>query len=149
MLVCRTIDTRRHVATGVVVCMSLVATGLAGCGGPRGPQRYRLSGRVTFDGKPLPQGQISFDPVDSFQFGDKRIGGGFAPIRDGVYSTDVYGRGHLGGPHRIVITGQAAEPVNDGSSEPHYPPLFDPYETTVDLPARTSTKEFTVPSPAP
>ncbi|NLY01575.1 MAG: hypothetical protein GXY83_36265 [Rhodopirellula sp.] len=37
---------------------------LAGCGGSGGPSTYGVSGTVTFDGKPLPEGDIIFrDPA--------------------------------------------------------------------------------------
>ena len=134
---------RAVIATGVALCV------LVGCGRPHGPQRYRVSGNVTFDGKPLPQGRIAFDPVEPVTFDGKRIGGGFAPIRDGLYSTDTYGRGHLGGPHRIVITGHAATPLDPTATEPVYPPLFAPYETVVDLPNTAVVRDFTVPAPKP
>jgi len=40
----------------------LLAVG--GCGGTDGPQTYDVSGKVTFDGTPLPQGEIAFRPTD-------------------------------------------------------------------------------------
>jgi hypothetical protein len=36
---------------------------MAGCG-PSGPRTYEVSGTVTWNGKPLPQGDIVFLPVD-------------------------------------------------------------------------------------
>jgi hypothetical protein len=141
-----------RVCIASAVATALLAPLLAlvgGCGQPAAPQRHTLSGRVTFDGRPLPQGRISFDPVEPVEWNGKRVGGGFAPIRDGEFRTNVFGRGHLGGPHRIVITGHAAEPIDPQASEPVYPRLFEPYELTGDLPRKTASRDFVVPAGKP
>jgi len=110
----------------------------AGCGSS-GPDRYRMSGSVTFDGKPVPVGDIQFEPTE------KGIGGGSAPIKDGKYDTAVQGRGHLGGEHRVQIVGF------DGLVDPNNPDsaakvMFAPYSTTLNLEAKTTTMDFEVPA---
>ena len=110
----------------------------AGCS-QSGPERYRMSGNVTFDGKPVPAGDVQFEPTE------KGIGGGFAPIKDGKYDTAVNGRGHLGGEHRVQVVGF------DGLVDPSNPDsaakvMFAPYNTTLDLPTKTTTKDFEVPA---
>lgn len=109
----------------------------AGCG-PGGPKRYSLSGQITFDGNPVPMGDISFDPVEP------GIGGGFAPIKDGRFDTNVEGRGHLGGSHRVHIVGFKGW-VDPDDPDKGAIPMFPPYETTIDLPTKGSTMDFEVP----
>jgi hypothetical protein len=38
--------------------------GLIGCGGEDGPKTASISGKVTFDGEPLPKGEIILRPAD-------------------------------------------------------------------------------------
>ena len=52
------------------------------CGGPGGPPKYSVSGNVTFDGAPLPEGEIAFRPTD----GKGQSCGG--PIENGKYAFD-------------------------------------------------------------
>lgn len=129
-----------------IVCL---AATVAGCGAPSGPQRFALSGRVTRDGQPVVQGRIALEPVEPVVADGKPLGDGFAPIRNGLFSTADLGRGHFGGPHRITVTGLATAPLDPTSSEPVYPPLFEPYDMTADLPRRTSTLDIVVPPTTP
>ncbi|MBA2115569.1 hypothetical protein [Bremerella alba] len=116
--------------------MSLVS--LTGCGSSNEIERHHLSGKVTFQGKPVPVGMISFEPSGN------GIGGGFAPIRDGEYDTAEDGRGHLGGVSMVRISGF------DGIANPSNPdappnPLFSSVETTVTLPDSTDEMDFSLP----
>lgn len=98
-----------------------------------------MSGNVTFEGKPVPSGTVSFEPAE------KGVGGGFAPIKDGKYDTAVDGRGHLGGEHTVQIVG--FEGVEDPDSpNPTAKPMFAPYKTTIELPEETTTRDFEVPA---
>jgi hypothetical protein len=119
--------------------LMIVLVGLVGCGGSDGPKRYSLSGNVTYNGSPVPTGTVSFDPVDG------QFGGGFAPIENGKYDTNVNGRGHLGGNHVVTITGTDGTPVDPNDADKGMRQLFPPYETTVDLGKRASTMDFEVP----
>jgi hypothetical protein len=110
--------------------------GIMGCG--RGDGRQHISGRVTYRGQPVVEGSISFDPVGGG-------GGGFAPIRDGVYNTSVEGRSHSGGPHRVSIVGY--QPARDSRSpDADVVILFRPYTTTAELPTKRATMDFDVPA---
>lgn len=114
----------------------LAGVGMVGCG-QQGPRRYDLFGQVTYEGKPVPMGEISLDPAE------RGVGGGFAPITDGRFDTSVDGRGHLGGEHRVRIVGFS------GWVDPNDPdrgaiPLAEPYETTLELPTNTNTMVFEV-----
>jgi hypothetical protein len=117
----------------------LVLAAAAGCG-QSGPTRYHLSGKVVFQGQPVPEGTISFEPLQ----GD--AGGGFAFIRSGRYDTAGDGRGHLGGEHRVRITGTTGKPVRPGDPDSGSADLFSPYETTADLSAKLSSLDFEVPA---
>jgi hypothetical protein len=61
--------------------MVLVAYALGCTQKPIDPNRTTVSGAVTYDGKPLPAGSVSFESSE------KGIATS-APIKDGVYSTD-------------------------------------------------------------
>ena len=77
---------------------SLVLTGLflaaAGCGGST---RGAVQGRVTVNGAPLEEGEISFVPLDP------RLGPtAGAPVRDGAYRIDA-ARGPVAGDYRVRV----------------------------------------------
>src|SRR5687768_9092039 len=81
---------------------------VSGCGGGSdGQPIYRVSGAVTFDGQPIPQGTIVFSPDLS-----KRNDGpqGVAPIKDGKYDTQGgQGMGAVGGAMKVSVTGLSAD----------------------------------------
>lgn len=122
---------RRRLA---VIAALWLGAGLVGCGG-RGDatKRFDLSGSVTFDGKAVPAGTILFEPDSSK--GNKGPAG-FAKIADGRFDTAAGGKGTIGGPHVVRITG------SDEAT------LFSDYVTQADLPKEKSTKDFEVPASA-
>jgi len=116
--------------------------GSVGCGG--GPTLYRVSGKATFAGNPIPVGKIYFMPD-----GAKENTGapGFAEIRDGKYDTSASGgQGVGGGPMIVKIEGNNGAGSTDDNNVAQ--PLFPPYETTADLPKSSTTKDFDVPADA-
>lgn len=68
----------RH-ATKRIMLLAACWLAVAGCGGS-GPQRYAVSGTITFDGKPLPDGEIIFFPTDDVPQPDA------GKIADGKYA---------------------------------------------------------------
>lgn len=127
----------------------LLLTALAGCGGNG---LSRISGKVTFAGKPIPAGKIYFIPD-----GGKGNKGatGYADIKDGAYDTSAAGgMGAEKGPMLVAIEGfdPAAPEVVDKAAAPGEaptkPPLFPRYQTAADLPGGTTTKDFDVPADA-
>lgn len=123
-----------------VVVVALLASG--GCSDRRdGPPRYAVTGRVTFQGKPLPVGRISFEPdAASGNTGPA----GYGNILAGRFST--YPRmGAIGGAHVVRITGY--DGIAKGESVEGQP-LFPDYITTIDLPAKAATIDFDVPAAA-
>lgn len=49
-------------ASATVMLTAILLVALAGCGGPRGPERVEVSGKVQFDRQPLASGTITFVP---------------------------------------------------------------------------------------
>jgi hypothetical protein len=102
-----------------------------------GPPRYRISGAVTLDGKPIPYGEIIFTPD-----GTKNNAGpqGIAEIRDGRYDTAfvVPAKGIAGGPTILLV---------NGMSGPGGKTLCE-YKVQADLPRSDSTLDLDVPKKA-
>jgi hypothetical protein len=116
---------------------ALALLALAGCGRD-GPPRYRLSGKVTHGGKPIPAGSVTFIP-DAAQ-GNKGMAAS-VEIVNGQYDTKE--KGHVGGPHLVKIT------ALDGQGSNEFPrglPLFPDYELKFDLSKQESTKDLEVPA---
>lgn len=124
--------------------LGLFASG--GCGGDASG-RHRVSGSVTFDGRPLPVGEIYFEP-DASRGNDGPAG--FAPIREGRYDTagSRHGKGAVAGPQRVRINGYEVPVPSPAGAEPTGVVLFRDYPTTVSLPAAASTQHFDVPKTA-
>jgi hypothetical protein len=129
-----------------VVCVFLLSICLLGCGDTTG---NRISGKVTFAGKPVPAGKIYFRPDSS-----KGSSGstGYADIRDGQYDTSIEGgQGAPAGAVVIMIEGNdptAASSGGEASADITTKPLFSGYETTAELPKGASTKDIEVPAEA-
>lgn len=107
-------------------------------------ERYELSGAVTYDGKPIPYGEISFAP-------DTAKGnsgpGAVATILEGAYHVTGE-KGLIGGPHVITVTGYTGVPDNAAvmagtASQPK--PLFAPFSTSDDLPRGDATHDVEIP----
>jgi len=122
------------------LALSLAAPFLLGCGSD-GPQRYRLQGLVTYEGKPVPAGTIIFEP-DASQKNDGPQG--LATIHDGVFDSSRGGKGTVGGPHRITILGCDGASISETS--PQGKPLFEPSLTTAELPKKNGKLDFDIPS---
>jgi hypothetical protein len=115
-----------------LACLLAVGCGDAGTG----PSRHRISGAVTFDGKPVPAGTIYFEPASG--------PAGSARIINGQYDTNS-GKGTVGGPHNVMIEGYdglAAHPGEMGT------PIFKPFKVKETLSTTDSTKDFAIPASA-
>lgn len=111
---------------------------LAGCSGNDGPQRFDVSGTVTFEDQPAPGGSIVFTP-------DKSKGNsgpqGTAKIINGVYNTARQGRGIVGGPHEVLII------VTNGDDATEDAELSGPlteHTEQFDFPKETSEHNFAI-----
>lgn len=100
-------------ASGLIVTMVFVA----GCGKSDSSGRLAISGSVTFQGKPLDQGNIQFTSADPS--GKQAISGGM--IKDGKFSVPA-DKGLPPGKYRVRITstdaGSAAAPAMPGDPAP-------------------------------
>jgi hypothetical protein len=114
---------------------TLLAAGIAGCGGNDGPPRYQVTGSVTYDGQPVPGGRVLFTP-DRGNTGPASV----AEIVEGKYETRSE-KGVIGGPHSVTIYG------TDGTvaTEQHDNTLFSDYTQAVELPSGDSTMNFEIP----
>lgn len=91
----------RHAA----LLLLAIATMLAGCR-PAGPARFQITGKVAFDGRPVPSGLIRFE-ADATQGNSGPVG--YASIKDGRYTTAEQGsKGALKGPLVAIMTGGPA-----------------------------------------
>lgn len=95
---------------------------------------YNVSGLVTYEGKPIPRGHVQFRP-DTSQGNSGPAGS--ATIIDGKYSTAQGGRGIVGGPHTVLISGYDGNSAKEPEMMPMGSPLFRGYEATIDLPKET------------
>ena len=121
-------------------CFLLVAILVisAGCG-KSGPPVYHVAGTVTFKGELVPAGTVLFQPDESQGCTGPA---GIARIKDGKYDTaGEGGKGVVGGPHLVRITGLDGKPVE---MAPEGVPLFPEFTTKVDLPAEDSSHDFAV-----
>lgn len=117
---------------------------VTGCGG--GDPGYHVSGKVTFNGQPIPEGKIYFSPDNSK--GNKGHTG-YANIVDGAYNTATpEGKKQLGGPMIVKIEGFDPNENGPASEETTIKSLFPPYEMFADLQKAKSSKDFDVPAAA-
>ncbi len=132
---------RGSLASCVLVLVAVLGSG---CSAEKFP-RYRVSGKATWAGQPIPAGMIYFEP--DFSQGNKGPAG-VATIKEGAYDTAIAGKGVVRGPHRVRIDGfdPARSKSDDGIVQTA--PLFETYETTLDLPAAPSEHDFDVPASA-
>ena len=110
-----------------------------GCGG-----QYTISGTVTYDGKPVPCGEIVLTP-------DPEKGnsgpGLLLRIEDGHYQT-VDQRGQVGGAYSARISGYKAPEPGPSMSRCGYP-IFVDYVVAVELPRGEAVHDFVVPPQQP
>lgn len=109
---------------------------LSGCSGGDSQKRFRLTGAATFDGKPIPFGEVLFTPD-----GNKGNSGaqGIAPIRDGKFDTSMPdGKGIGGGPMMIRVTGFSGP----GGK------LLCEFETQANLPLADGKHDILIPKEA-
>jgi hypothetical protein len=125
---------------GCLVCLGTLLVLVAGCSSGE-QKKAQLSGKVLFNGKPVPAGFISFMPNSSKgNTGAATV----AAIKDGLYDTARSPQsGIKPGPNVITIQGF------DGKPLPNFPngkQIFNPFERREDL--AEGTKDFSVPASA-
>jgi len=130
-------------AAGLLLAAFVSLIACSGCPSPQdGPDRFLLTGKATYAGKPIPHGSMMLEPDESK---GNRGPVGVADIREGHYQIRDR-KGHVGGPHVVTILGhtgvRTANPDEDTS-------LFPPFQILVDLPAKNSQYDFDVPAETP
>jgi len=122
-------------------CVLLVVAIASGCSRKTGPERYDVSGTVTFRGEPVPSGTITFErDLSRANSGPVSV----IPIVDGRYDSVALERpGPLAGSLVVRISGY---PAPDPEVEIQ-PALFPEYRTKVDLASSTGVAvlDFEVP----
>jgi hypothetical protein len=98
--------------------LTLAGLFLAGCG-PSGPPTYEVSGTVTWNGQPLPAGDITFEPVDPSVTPDH------GKIRKGQFQL----RAKAGAKKVVIIATRPGK----------YSSVVQSYEREAYLPARYNT----------
>ena len=106
-----------------------------------GAGRFEVSGAVTYKGKPVPAGQVIFEP-------DPAKGNtgpqGYARMKDGKFKT-LSKQGSVGGP--VIVTIVCCDGVVVSEEMPFGSLLFaPPYKVHTELPYEDSTQDFIVPS---
>jgi hypothetical protein len=119
--------------------LGIAAVLSAGC--DSGPKRIHLSGQIAFNGKPVPAGEIYFDP-DAKKGKDGPQG--FARIRDGRYDTRETHKALTAGPHVVRIFGFDGQ-ARPSEELPFGKPLFVEHTTAADVPDGGGTLDFQVP----
>lgn len=132
-----------------IACTALIGFASLGCGSSaadEGPDRFDVSGTVTFNGAPVPAGTVLFQP-DTSRGNDGPQG--VATIFDGKFNTaEAGGRGTVGGPMIIQITGLTSNEPDPENPQKPIPQLFTDYEIREDLPKQDTTLDFQVPKEA-
>jgi hypothetical protein len=118
---------RRACAAAFVAFLSV---GLIGGCGKSEATRYRVSGSVTFKGKPIPVGSIQFSPDTA-----KGNNGpsAYTSIKDGRYDSAADGRGTVGGPQIVSVEAFDGQNV-DPDVLPNGRPLVRGFRKSFDLP---------------
>ena len=137
---------RREVAFQQIICraksyaaVAAVLLVSAGCGsGPSGPQRYPLSGTVTYEGKPVVRAEVFLAPNDDL---GNTGPGSVAVVENGAFQVTA-AKGIVGGPYRVSITSQSPVPLPEGES---FTPQFPLQEIEVELPAQGGSYDFSLP----
>ncbi len=126
----------------LAMVLAIVALGAwPGCGGSDGPARYRYSGKVTFEGQPVPAGEVVFEPDNGAGNSGPQ---GFARIANGAYDTGR-DKGTVGGAQIIRIRGHDAVVLDENKP---ITILFDNYEVRENLPKKDTVKDFQVTAPS-
>ena len=100
---------------------------LQGCGGEKGPEKYEVSGQVTYGGKPIKSGDIRFEPKGGLVNAQTMS---YARITNGHYSTET-----VGGAHFVNIRDLTGDiDMGDAESQGSKPLFGLEYRGDVDLP---------------
>ncbi len=134
---------RRNQARFLSVLIVLAATGCSGQ--TEGPQRHTLSGTVTYNGQPVPAGEIIISPDSAA--GNNGLGS-YAVIKDGLYET-APDKGITGGAYILNLTGFDGVPFkSDDGAETFLQgkTLFSDYKFKHQFQEQNATLNIEVPA---
>ena len=103
--------------------------GIVGCGGETGPQTITISGEVTFNGEPMPDGDIIFRPDDrnlAADAGKIQAGKYSMECKPGKKTVEIRGRRTVAGAKE-----QTLETGESGTETEQYIPLEFNDKTTL------------------
>ncbi|WP_442481395.1 hypothetical protein [Aeoliella sp. SH292] len=121
-----------------VLSLVLLAIFTTGCGRSNGPVRHDVDGTVTFEGQPIASGVVVFDPDIAKQNKGPQA---FARVTQGQFSTADSGKGMVGGPHVLTISGEVGpDPKKPGNI------LYINHKLELDLPNDDYTAEIAIPA---
>ncbi|NMC19923.1 MAG: hypothetical protein GYA33_05820 [Thermogutta sp.] len=133
--------TLRYIVNGsALAALGILLVLSQGCG-KNDPRNNAIFGTITYRGEPVPAGSITFIPDASQGNSGPAVTISF---ENGRYDSRAAGVGHIGGPHKIRITGLTGK----DSGDEYFPQgtlLFPDYETSADLPKGPSERDFTIP----
>jgi hypothetical protein len=121
----------------------LVTCLLTGCGGSSG---NHISGKITFQGQPIPAGKVYFMPDSS-----KGVSGqtGYADIVNGTYDTrKPGGQGCITGSVIIAVEGMDPTPPPNAGPDAGGTSLFPRYEQPGEITSSAMTMDIDVPKEA-
>ena len=127
-----------------LLLVGLLLVGSVGCGGNSG-YGEPLRGKVTFDGQPIPRGDVILEPNSAKgNSGPGTIG----QITDGRYATPG-GKGIVGGEYTVTIRGYdgKVDPSTEAAANSPGKALFPAYQTEVNIPTDGTEVDFEVPKP--
>ncbi len=123
----------------------LISGLLPGCG-PRGPQRYELSGSVTYAGQPVPAGYVVFAPDAALSAGGP---GSQADILDGQYRVPAE-QGVVGGPYVATVYGfDGVRSEENGIVNALGSPIIAGHRVEIEFPRAPSTFDLEIPRAIP
>ena len=99
----------------------LLAPLVTGCGGNSGPARYKITGKVTYQGQPVEKGEITFEDPTAGQVNNATLGSG------GSYSTEL-----PAGDYRVSVAPLLVELKSTADT----PPDMVPDPTVKNIPKR-------------
>jgi hypothetical protein len=113
---------QRTIATGLF----LLAFTTSGCSSGAKEARYKVSGKVTFQGQPVEKGEITFANDAAGQVNSSQLGSG------GSYATEL-----TAGDYRVYI----APPLIEGKGTPDSPPDMVPDPSVKNIPKKYWVQE--------
>jgi hypothetical protein len=104
----------------LITLFSLLGIVVAGCSGPKGPELTRITGVVTFEGKPVGPGTVAFLPSDPT--GSPASG---TIEKNGTFKMSMFnpGDGALPGSYKVAVT-VIKEPVHGDEKGNLFPATF-------------------------